>query len=199
MTSGRKRYHHGDLKQALIAQSLKRLESGGIEGLSLRKIAADVGVNHTAAYSHFPTKDALIAAMLQSGYDQLAERLTVAVDEEGDRVARLVQVSLVYHAFSREQPNLFFAMIGPRLNADNDFPDLEAALLRAYQFIEAPIREAGDQAALDQASAPAFWASLQGLLAQLLSERIRVVPAEEAALIEQFVRALCDGLGLESA
>jgi hypothetical protein len=49
-------YHHGDLRAAVIAAGLKRLEAGDDGELRLRALARDVGVSATALYRHFPDK-----------------------------------------------------------------------------------------------------------------------------------------------
>ena len=46
-------YHHGDLRNALVAAALKLVARHGVEGFSLRKAARAVGVSPAAAYRHF--------------------------------------------------------------------------------------------------------------------------------------------------
>src|SRR6185436_14087899 len=75
----RKKYHHGDLKNALIKAGVEILSKEGIEGLSLRKVAQRAGVSHNAPYSHFPDKQSLIAAISTEGFKQLYDELNVAV------------------------------------------------------------------------------------------------------------------------
>ena len=48
-----KKYHHGDLKNALIQAGVEILSKEGIGGLSLRKVALEAGVSHAAPYAHF--------------------------------------------------------------------------------------------------------------------------------------------------
>ena len=60
--SSGERYHHGDLRKALIKKGLERLRKGAAETLSLREIARSVGVSATAVYRHFPDKAALLSA-----------------------------------------------------------------------------------------------------------------------------------------
>jgi len=49
----RKTFRHGNLAEALVESALARLETEGVEGLSLRELARDAGVNHRAVYRHF--------------------------------------------------------------------------------------------------------------------------------------------------
>jgi AcrR family transcriptional regulator len=47
---GKKAYHHGNLREALIAAAKDILDTSGVEGLSLRKVAQQAGVSATALY-----------------------------------------------------------------------------------------------------------------------------------------------------
>ena len=60
-------YHHGDLRSALIQAGLTVLAGSDAEHLSLRELARSVGVSPTAVYRHFPDKNALLAALAESG------------------------------------------------------------------------------------------------------------------------------------
>ena len=61
------RYHHGDLRSALVEEGLAQLDTKAPEAVSLREIARNVGVSATAVYRHFPDKDALLAALCDVG------------------------------------------------------------------------------------------------------------------------------------
>ena len=63
--SSGERYHHGDLRRALIKKGMERLRKGAVDELSLREIARSVGVSATAVYRHFPDKAALLSALRQ--------------------------------------------------------------------------------------------------------------------------------------
>ncbi len=52
----RKQYHHGNLKQAILQESLKQLNLVGAEKLSFRAIAKKLGVVSSAPYNHFSSK-----------------------------------------------------------------------------------------------------------------------------------------------
>src|SRR5215213_5284560 len=54
------RYHHGDLRNALLAAAWSALEQGGIESLSLRSLAQALGVSYAAPANHFSSKEDLL-------------------------------------------------------------------------------------------------------------------------------------------
>ena len=69
-----KTYHHGNLKEALISAGLEILSEKGMEGLSLRNVAKQIGVSHAAPYNHFHDKQALLAAMSTVGGWTIGQR-----------------------------------------------------------------------------------------------------------------------------
>ena len=69
------RYHHGNLKSALVEAGLVILREKGLAGLSLRAIAERVGVSHTAPKNHFGNLAGLLTAIAGQGYEQLTETM----------------------------------------------------------------------------------------------------------------------------
>src|SRR5215212_4914161 len=76
-----KRYHHGDLRNALIRAGQELLAQEGIAGLDMRKVARAAGVSHAAPYRHFADKQALLAAIAEDGFYQLAEGMDAAIGQ----------------------------------------------------------------------------------------------------------------------
>src|SRR5438270_3338002 len=127
-------FRHGNLPEALIDAALERLEAEGVEAISLRELAGDVGVNHRAVYRHFPDKLSLLAAVAERGLEKLARRLkrSAAGKAPGERV--LIAASVGFYQFACDCPALFHLMTGARLNSEGRFPRLEAAATDALQI-----------------------------------------------------------------
>lgn len=70
----KKAYHHGDLRQQLIHQAAKMIREEGEAALSMRKLAAQLGVSRTAPYHHFEDKQALLNAIAEEGFRLFDER-----------------------------------------------------------------------------------------------------------------------------
>lgn len=97
MTISRESYHHGNLKQALVEAGKQLLISKGINGLSLRETAKAAGVSHTAPYRHFRDKDALLAAIAESGFAELAAELNNTIEScPADPEKQLIEAAVVY-------------------------------------------------------------------------------------------------------
>lgn len=109
-----KPFHHGDLRQALLVESLRLLEANGPEGFSLREAARGVGVSPAAAYRHFADKGALLAALAGEGFARLATAMEQAMEAAGtDPVARLRANGRSYVEFAVAEPAMFSLMFGP--------------------------------------------------------------------------------------
>ena len=77
-------YHHGNLRSALLAAAERTVRERGVQDLSLRELAREVGVSHGAPRRHFPDRQALLDALAESGFDRLGAELRAAADRAGD-------------------------------------------------------------------------------------------------------------------
>lgn len=123
-------YHHGDLRRALLDAALAALARDPHAAFTLRSLARDVGVSHNAPYTHFADKAALLAALADLGFADLAARLRAAADathrEGGDAAAAFVNVGAAYVRFGLEHPAHYRLMFGTPELADAG-PDLATA------------------------------------------------------------------------
>src|SRR5512141_807362 len=96
-----KKYHHGDLENALIKAGVEILAKEGLGGLSLRKVAKRVGVSYAAPYAHFKDRQSLIAAISTEGFKQLYAALDAAASAHADDPKQqLVDAALAYVQFA---------------------------------------------------------------------------------------------------
>ena len=111
-------YHHGNLREALLAAAEGALESGGVQGLSLRELAREVGVSHAAPRRHFPDRQALLDALAESGFLQLGAALSAAVAGAGAGFdARLAALARAYLAFATARPAMTELMFAAKHQA----------------------------------------------------------------------------------
>ncbi len=104
------RYHHGQLRGALIESALNILKEKGLTGLSLRALALATGVTQAAPYSHFRDKDDLLAVVAETGFQRVA--LQMAEDAAGfrDTQARIEKLMTSYVRFATENKTLFHSL-----------------------------------------------------------------------------------------
>ena len=137
----RRRYHHGNLRTALIEAGLQLIEEKGVRALTLREIAARVGVSRMAPYRHFPTKEHLLAAISEAGFEQFRETLEGARQSVSpDFRARLAAMGLAYVRFATEHRAHFEVMFSA-IDTGTD-RKISVAGQRAFAVLEETIREA---------------------------------------------------------
>ena len=104
-------YHHGDLRRALLDAALVLLETKDVSSLSLRAVAKQAGVSHTAPYRHFADKADLLAAVAEVGFTTFGQYLSEAVDKVGaDPKASLLATGEAYVRYALDHPTYFRVM-----------------------------------------------------------------------------------------
>ena len=104
-------YHHGDLREALLAAGLELLKSGSVETLSLREVARRVGVSATAVYRHFPDKAALVKELCARGAVELADAQAKAMIAAGGGRQGFIATGGAYIRYALANPVLFRIMM----------------------------------------------------------------------------------------
>ncbi|MFD3488695.1 TetR/AcrR family transcriptional regulator [Streptomyces sp. NPDC058665] len=108
-TTEQRPYHHGNLRMELLDAAERSLRAHGVEQLSLRDLARDIGVSHAAPRRHFADRRALLDALAESGFVRLGAKLRAAVDEiddEDDLPAGLHAFASTYARFATENAAL---------------------------------------------------------------------------------------------
>jgi AcrR family transcriptional regulator len=123
--AGRGRYHHGDLRQALIDTAIELLGERGAEAFSMAEASRRLGVAPSAPYRHFADRDALLAAVAVRAAGLLAEQLH-RTTASGTPAERLAAAARAYVHFASDQRPLFQALAGSGLSKDSH-PDIAAA------------------------------------------------------------------------
>jgi AcrR family transcriptional regulator len=114
------RYHHGALDEALVTAALAHARSNGPGSLSVRLLAAEVGVSPAAVYRHFSGLEALVSATAQAAREELArsllaarERPTTGRTASRRALRRLEAVGRAYVEFALAEPRLFETAFTP--------------------------------------------------------------------------------------
>jgi AcrR family transcriptional regulator len=105
-------YHHGNLRHALLDSAESLLARGGESALTLREVAKAARVSHAAPYHHFESREELLAAVGERGFDALTRSME---DARGDERERLVGICEAYVAYAKSHPAVFRVMFGPLL------------------------------------------------------------------------------------
>lgn len=128
------RYHHGDLRAALLDSATRTLRTGGVGSLSLRELARDVGVSHAAPSRHFKDKRALLNALAMTGFERLAADLESASALEAAFDRRLAAMARAYVTFAVDNAELLELMF-----VGKHAPDASPELHEAGQRLGVPV------------------------------------------------------------
>ncbi len=167
-TSKKQRYHHGDLRPALIAAAIALVEESGVGAVSLRETARRVGVSAPAIYRHFANKDSLLAAVAAEGFRDLGAALAAASRSERDPLSAM---GMAYVRFALSRRGVFRLMFGPELAKRANFPELTSAADQAFQWLKGGVQARGRAAQDSHLAAIAPWALVHGL-AQLFLDGV---------------------------
>jgi len=107
----RRGYHHGHLREALIAAALELIGEKGPAGFTIAEAARVAGVSPAAPYRHFRDRDALLADVALRGFEQFGDDLARAWDNGQPHPYRALEnLARAYLTFSRAQPAYYAAM-----------------------------------------------------------------------------------------
>jgi AcrR family transcriptional regulator len=114
MTTSKKNYHHGDLRESLLSAATDLISEGGVDNLSIRKLADKVGVSRTAPYHHFKDKNELLCAIAEQGFKQQDELIKSipANDDSLSAIESFERYVLTYLRFADEQRETYDLMYG---------------------------------------------------------------------------------------
>ena len=134
------RYHHGNLRAALIQCGLELIERKGIHALTLREIGKQLGVSRSAAYRHYKDKAALLTAISEAGFVEFGNLVEAARKDAAEGFAvQMDAMALAYARFADEHRAQFEVMFSAALEPGGA---AEAGGGRNLKILEEAIREA---------------------------------------------------------
>src|SRR6266516_6522329 len=106
------RYHHGDLRRALLDEALRTIQTHGVEHLTLRSVGECLGVSRSALYRHFADKQSLLAVVGKEGFGTLRQALAAAWKENGRGRIGFEAMGRAYVQFAVAHPSHYRVMFG---------------------------------------------------------------------------------------
>lgn len=108
---GRKGYHHGNLREALIEAARALIAEKGASGLTFAEAARRAGVSAAAPYRHYRDRDQLLSDVALRGFELFENALTEAWRAgQPETMTAFERVGRAYLQFAREEPAYFAAM-----------------------------------------------------------------------------------------
>jgi AcrR family transcriptional regulator len=171
------RYHHGDLRKALLDAACDQLERVGFERLSLRDLASAQSVSPGAPYRHFPNRRSLLAALATQTIHVLWDRMRQATLGRSAGAAQLRAVAHAYLEFARAHPQQFRLMFVSELLTDDQPRDpalveVADAQYEWFKSIVAAACVARDENSVAAATI-ALWSALHGFALMRMGRRFK--------------------------
>ncbi len=199
---GRRGYHHGNLREALIQSALSLIGEKGPAGFTIAEAARSAGVSPAAPYRHFRDREDLMADVARLGFERFADDLEKAWHSgHPSPLEALQNIGRAYLAFARNEPAYYAAMFETGLpqtpnqaldqSASRSFEVLHTATKKLIERLPEEHRPPSHMVALH------IWSLSHGI-ASLFGRgkgepRIPVSPEE---LLEAAVLIYLRGLGL---
>lgn len=158
-------FHHGNLKESILAAAIKHIEIQEDVGFTLRDIAKDLGVSHVAVFNHFESKAHLIADIAAQGYGILSS-LLVDVRQKKLGVSEGMKS---YVNFGLANPGIYRTMFHNSIKPFSDYPHLlesaNNALLELNNLFDNGMKTA-------EFNALTLWTSAHGIVSLALDGQL---------------------------
>ena len=205
-------YHHGNLRTAVLAAAHKLIELEGIQAITLRRIAKEVGVSQNAPYSHFKDKAALLDALAVEGFQGLIQSMQSVSNTSKTPPELLQAIGNTYVEYALANPELFQLMFNAQASTKPTAEQATSDLLQqvssqSFQILKNAVEQVqvkngtkqgntdGDSTMIATISA---WAIVHGLSLLLLENKLATNPAFQSIprekLIEQATAIYTRGL-----
>jgi len=184
-----------DLKRGMILDAARQVfERDGLDGASLRAIAAEAGYTPAALYFHFDSKEALYAEVLGQSLTALRGEVDRAIENEtrpGDRFRKAALAFFDFYAANPRDLDLGFYLFRGGLRPHGLGRERDKQLNEELEAALSPIREAAQSmgAGIDLARlimADTF-AHASGVLLLAHTQRLRMFDAQARSLMERYV------------
>ena len=110
-------YHHGNLRDALLAEAIRVIEAQGVENVSIRQLAKNLGVSAAAPFRHFADRTALLTAVAEQATENLSLAVGAALAQAAAQSPwqQLLCIGEAYLGWARAHPSHFLVVSDRRL------------------------------------------------------------------------------------
>lgn len=204
-SDGQRAYHHGNLREALVAAGAELARTGGPDAVVLRAASRQAGVSHNAVYRHFANREDLLAAVAHRCMTRLAELMIERMEGVTARgrvrraVDRLGAVGRAYIDFARTEPGWFRTAFSSARPHGSGGPAAEAAteerLPDPYEVLRGALDDLVEVGAVTRArrvgAEYSAWSAVHGLASLLIDGPLRELPEPQ---VEQAIDIVLAGV-----
>ena len=188
-------------RNRMCDHALLSFSKRGVEGISLRGLAADLSCSRTTPYRYFKNKADILAALRQREYGRIADALEVALAQEPDTNKQLAALFRAYLQFAIQYPDSYRVMYNVAQPDSAQYTELEAEILRSAQPMRQVVNTLVEAGTMFGDPANVFyvlWAGIHGLISLKLANLIgHKHDFEELAAV--MTRSLIRGVSTEAS
>ena len=161
-------------RDRILEAAFIQADTVGLPAMSIRAIAADVGLSPMAIYRHFENRDAIIAALVTDGVVRLEDRLQqVPALVPLDRLRALLGA---YLSFALEEPTSYHIIFVTQRPSDTPFLDVHKSVTAtAFEVLRQAVADAISAGVLSKRNSVdvtlTLWAQAHGLVSLYVAGR----------------------------
>lgn len=161
-----------DTETAILEATRDLLAEGGLDALSMRAVAAKVGVSATAIYNYFQNKQDLVRRVVDQGFERFTAYLRAAIADKAEGSAeRLAALGEAYIRFALENGEYFRIIFASHADVNRQIEDLPSG--GGYGLFRQTIVDAMEAGAIRRADPDLvvlyLWTHVHGLVMLMLS------------------------------
>jgi AcrR family transcriptional regulator len=163
-----------DLRRTLLDASLDLIAREGLEAFSMREVARRAGVSHQAPYHYFDDREAILAAIVAEGFQQLRDDMFAALDKVAEPFARLSAIGRAYVGFALGHPAHFKLMFRSELVRAEKHEDASSCAQSAFEVLVSVVDDVATRkyGRPDPSLVLAAWSLAHGLATLLLEGKL---------------------------
>jgi AcrR family transcriptional regulator len=185
-------------EERIAETALKLLETGGEEGVSMRRVAAAVGITPMAIYHHFADRKALLNFVVDREFTKYSETFQ-ALPRRGTYESQILTCMDTYIDYAFAHPRIFdYVFAEPRPGARRFPEDFRARRSPTLNPVADLLQKAMEAGYLKQDDvwelAMELWAHTHGYVALYRGGRFDLPEKEFRALVRRSIRRMLHGL-----
>jgi AcrR family transcriptional regulator len=188
-----------DFRERLCETAEKLFAEKGADAVTMRQLAAELGVSPMTPYRYFKDKDDILAAVRTNGFNRFADALERARETAKSARAKGAAVGEAYITFAFEQPQTYKLMFDLNQPNEKDYPDLVAAAARARgtmsNYVKTLVSE-GVMVGEPEDIGLMMWAAAHGAVVLELAGKLK--PGTARDLVHRMNSTLAKGLRPEA-
>jgi len=195
----KKNYHHGNLKEEFLRLAFDFIHREDIDKLTLKILADATNTSRSAIYKHFSSKDALIKAIMQKGFEEFDNVIVpILGNQEIDLDKRFFAAAHYYVDWARENPNLYRLIFGRKYAyIREEFVTIRSENCQGFVALNSLIQEGQEYGIIKKEDSfnqtIVVWSSLHGL-SSLIIDCFTDVQELYEPLLTQMLDSLLAGL-----